>query len=119
MPVKNLNNYQKLCRKTAKKFNSKEKEILTWGLGLTGEAGDVAGCIKKTFAHDNDQRAGIRENIGDMMWYAAMICNFFGWKLEDVLGDNIKKLTKRYSCGQFTTKHARRKGMRVDWNEKQ
>lgn len=118
MSAKNLTNYQKLCRRTAKKFDSKEKEILTWGLGLTGEAGDVAGCIKKTFAHDNDQRTGIRENIGDMMWYAAMICNFFGWELQDVLEDNIKKLVKRYPRRQFTTKHARRKGTRVDWNEK-
>lgn len=118
MSINNLTDYQKLCRRTAKKFNSKDKEILTWGLGLAGEVGDVAGCIKKTFAHDNDQRIGIRENIGDMMWYTAMICNFFDWDLQDVLEENIKKLAKRYPRGKFTTKHARRKGTRVDWNEK-
>jgi len=71
-PNSNLKEYQSLCKATAKKFETPEKEILTWGLGIAGEAGDVASCIKKTFAHDNDQRAGIRENIGDALWYSRM-----------------------------------------------
>ena len=92
-----LSEYQKLANKTAKKdFGSKEEEIFCWGLGITGEAGDVASCIKKTFAHKKDVREGIRENLGDMMWYAAMICNFFGWNLQEVLEENIVKLKKRY-----------------------
>lgn len=55
-----LKEYQKLCRETAKKFDDKDKEILSWGLGIVGEDGDVAGCIKKTFSHGNDQREGSR-----------------------------------------------------------
>ncbi len=112
-----LAEYQLLCKATAKKFDSPEKEILTWGLGITGEAGDVASCIKKTFAHDNDQRAGIRENIGDALWYAAMICNFFGWNMQDVLNENIAKLKARYPAG-FTIPDAKRNGTRIDWNKK-
>ena len=113
--LKNLKEYQKLCKKTAQKFRDKEKEILTWGLGIVGEAGDVAGCIKKTFSHKNDQKKGIRENIGDALWYAAMICNYFDWNLDEVLNENIQKLRKRYPKG-FTKKDAKRKG--IDWNEK-
>src|SRR3989339_1568534 len=90
-----LNEYQSICKATAKKFDTPEKEILTWGLGITGEAGDVASCIKKTFAHDNDQKAGIRENIGDTLWYSAMICNFFGWELQEIMQENLEKLRKR------------------------
>ena len=112
-----LKEYQVLCKATAKKFDSPEKEILTWGLGITGEAGDVASCIKKTFAHDNDQRAGIRENIGDAMWYAAMICNFFGWDMQEVLDENVAKLKKRYPQG-FTIPDAKRNGTMIDWNKK-
>lgn len=114
---KTLQEYQKFCQSTAKKFDPAEKEILTWGLGIAGEAGDVASCIKKTFAHDNDQRAGIRENIGDMMWYAAMICNFFGWDMQEVLEENIKKLKKRYPKG-FTTEQAKRNNTMIDWSKK-
>lgn len=115
--VSSLAEYQKLCKKTAKKFKSREKEILTWGLGIAGEAGDVASCIKKTFAHNNDQKEGIKENIGDTLWYVAMICNFFGWELGDILDENTKKLLKRYPKG-FNIKKAKRKGKMVDWNKK-
>jgi len=65
--IKNLKEYQKLYKTTAQKFKDKEKEILIWGLGICGEAGDVAGRIKKTFSHKNDQISGIRENIGDTL----------------------------------------------------
>jgi len=115
--VLNLKEYQKLCKTTARKFNNKEIEIFTWGLGIAGEAGDIAGCIKKTFTHSNDQRNGIRENIGDTLWYAAMICNYFNWNLDEVLEENIKKLKTRHPKG-FTLKTAGRKGTRIDWNEK-
>lgn len=111
-----LKKYQKLCKKTAKKFKTRELEILTWGLGIAGEAGDVASCIKKTFAHDNDQREGIRENIGDVMWYVAMICNFFSWDMQKVLNENIKKLKKRFPAG-FTIENAKRSNTKIDWNK--
>ncbi|MFH1290529.1 MAG: nucleoside triphosphate pyrophosphohydrolase family protein, partial [Nanoarchaeota archaeon] len=115
--MSSLKEYQDLCKLTAKKFETREKEILTWGLGIAGEAGDVAGCIKKTFAHDNDQREGIKENVGDTLWYAAMICNFFDWDMQEILDNNIKKLKERYPEG-FTTEDASRENTRVDWNEK-
>ena len=112
-----LKDYQKLCKLTAKKFTDPALEISTWGLGIAGEAGDVASCIKKTFAHNNDQRAGIRENIGDTLWYAASICNFFGWDMQEILNENVAKLKKRFPNG-FTAKEAGRGGTMVDWNEK-
>lgn len=114
----NLNEYQKLCKTTAKnEFDTPNEEIMSWGLGIAGEAGDVAGCIKKTVAHKNDQIAGTKENIGDTLWYAAMICNFYGWDFQDVLEENITKLKARYPNG-FTHKDASRNNTRVDWNEK-
>ena len=118
MEKQSLKGYQALCKLTAAKFKTDEHEILTWGLGITGEAGDVASCIKKTFIHKNDQKVGIRENIGDTMWYMAMICNFFGWDFQEILEENIKKLRKRYPQGFFTEKDAGRNGTMVDWNKK-
>lgn len=111
----NLKDYQELAKLTAKKFDNPEIEIATWGLGITGEAGDVASCIKKTFAHKNDVKDGIRENLGDMFWYSAMICNFFGWDMEEVLKQNLDKLKQRYPQG-FTIEHARRDGSMIKWS---
>lgn len=112
-----LKKYQKFCITTASKPKDKIIEIFDWGLGIAGEAGDVASCIKKTFAHKNDQKKGIRENIGDTMWYIAMICNYFGWDLKSILKENMAKLKKRYPKG-FVYKNARRNGTKIDWNEK-
>lgn len=95
-----LNDYQKLAKITAKTdFGSSTEEIMCWGCAVSGEAGDIASCIKKTFAHKKDVKDGIKENIGDMMWYAAMICNFFGWDMNEVLNQNIEKLKKRFPEG--------------------
>jgi NTP pyrophosphatase (non-canonical NTP hydrolase) len=113
-----LREYQKACDLTAKKdFPSRTEEIFNWGLGISGEAGDVASCIKKTFAHDNDQRTGIKENIGDTLWYAAMICNFFKWDMQEVLEENLAKLKERFPQG-FNPRDAGRGGTMVDWGEK-
>ncbi|MEA3272636.1 MAG: nucleoside triphosphate pyrophosphohydrolase family protein [Patescibacteria group bacterium] len=112
-----LKQYQEFCKQSAKKIENSKEEIMTWGLGISGEAGDVASCIKKTFAHDNDQRAGIRENIGDTLWYTAMICNYFGWDLGEILDENTEKLRKRFPAG-FTTKDAGRGGTMVDWSKR-
>lgn len=112
-----LEEYQSLCKLTAKRFRNNERAILTWGLGIAGEAGDVASCIKKTVIHKNNQKEGIKENIGDTLWYAAMICNHFGWDLQDILEENTNKLQKRYPKG-FTHTNAKRGGSRIDWNTK-
>ena len=94
-----------------------EKQIMVWGLGVAGEAGDLAGCIKKTVGHKNDQITGIRENLGDTMWYIAEICNFYHWDLNEILSENVSKLKKRYPKG-FDAKLVKRDGKRIDWNEK-
>ena len=112
-----LKEYQELCKKTAKtNFKSSTEEIMTWGLGIAGEAGDVASCIKKTVIHKNDQIQGIRENLGDTMWYLCMICNYYNWDLRDLLQENVDKLEKRYPTG-FTYKDAQRNNTKIDWNE--
>ena len=111
-----LNKYQKWAEGMAKKdFGSREEEIFCWCLGLTGEAGDVASCVKKTFAHKKNVKDGIRENLGDMMWYAAMICNFFGWDFSEVLEENMRKLKERYGDAGFNYKSVDRE--MIKWSE--
>jgi len=112
-----LKQYQELCKLTAKKnFKTEDEEISSWGLGVTGEAGDVASCIKKVCYHKNlSVKEGIKENLGDMMWYAVMICNFYGWDFSQILNENIRKLRERYPNG-FTEKNAQRNGSMLKWS---
>jgi len=110
-----LAEYQNLCARSAAKYDDQEKEIMVLGLGIAGEAGDVAGCVKKTIGHKDEQIAGIKENLGDTAWYIAMICNHYGWSMDEVLTENIDKLKKRYPKG-FTAEDAQASKHR-DWNE--
>lgn len=113
----NIKEYQELCKTTARKCESDELEICNWGLGLVREAGDVASCIKKVVFHKNETiKDGIRENIGDMMWYTAMICNFYGWNLDEILNENLEKLKKRYNSGGFSLKEAQRGETMKKWS---
>ncbi len=113
----NIKEYQEACKKTAKKGESRKMEICNWGLGIVGEAGDVASCIKKDIFHENSKvREGIKENVGDMMWYIGMICNFYGWSLDEILSENLEKLEKRYASGKFSLEEAQRNGTMKKWS---
>lgn len=68
--------------------------------GLTGEAGEFAGEVKKAMRDDSglitvSRQDKLFEELGDICWYVAMACNELGFKLEDVMNHNIAKLASR------------------------
>jgi len=73
-------------------------------LGLAGETGEVCDKIKKVIRDDNglfseETRAGLKLELGDVLWYLAAICSTLDFTLEDVMEANIAKLTDRASRG--------------------
>lgn len=70
------------------------------GLGLTGEAGEVADHIKKHIGHGHDLDQGkMVSELGDVLWYLSMICTRIGVTLDMVAATNIAKLAARYPEG--------------------
>ena len=69
-------------------------------LGLTGEAGEVADLVKKFLfqGHDLD-REHIIEEVGDVLWYCALIADSCGTNLDHVMQTNVDKLSLRYPDG--------------------
>lgn len=88
----NLNSYQKEAFKTAK---NSAQNLNYMVLGLTSEAGEVAGKLKKHI-RDNvfDKKAFLAE-VGDVLWYIAGICSVCDVDLENVAKENINKLIDR------------------------
>lgn len=81
-------------------------ELLNGVLGLTGEAGEVADLVKKGIFHQKGiDETHLEKELGDVMWYVAMICNACDWNLDDVLETNVEKLKARYPDG-FDAKRA-------------
>jgi NTP pyrophosphatase (non-canonical NTP hydrolase) len=66
-------------------------------LGLAGEAGEVANKVKKLL-RDGDTpelRIKILDEMGDVLWYAAILADELGTDLNVIALDNLKKLRDR------------------------
>ena len=74
--------------------------LLNGCLGLTGEAGEFCDMVKKWVFHEkNVDIDHMKKEIGDVMWYVAMICHSMDWKLDEILQMNVDKLKARYPEG--------------------
>lgn len=95
-----IKEYQERSKRTLNKELSIQEVLGNMGLGLTGEAGEVADIIKKHLYQGHDLNIeDIKDELGDVMWYIANLCTACGLDLEDVLEHNVEKLTKRFPDG--------------------
>jgi len=81
--------------------------LLYTTIGLTGEAGELANKVKKILRDDNgiiseERKIAIAEEIGDTLWYCAMICDELGLRMAKVANDNITKLANRKFLGKIS-----------------
>ena len=79
----------------------KEKALEYLTLGLTGEAGEIANKVKKLI-RDGADREGYHERLnqigyelGDVMWYCAMLAKEVDMNLGRIMEDNLDKLADR------------------------
>ena len=94
-----LNAYQIASRKTWSLIKT-DHPIVYPTLGLTNEAGEVAGKIKKIFRDRNGiisdaDREALKYELGDVLWYLAQICTELDLTLEEVARANLTKLSDR------------------------
>ena len=78
-----------------------DKNLLLNGvMGLNGEAGECIDLVKKHLfqGHELDCDA-LLDELGDVLWYAAITCESIGITLDDVMAHNVNKLRKRYPDG--------------------
>ena len=74
--------------------------------GLATEAGEFTDALKKHIFYGKElDLVNLAEEVGDILWYAALACNTLGVSLEEVMEKNIKKLQKRYP-EKFTKENA-------------
>ena len=77
----------------------KEKALEYLALGLTSEAGEVAGKVKKLIRDGKGDKKAIASEIGDVLWYCAMLAKETKVPLNDIMKDNLKKLYSRKERG--------------------
>ena len=96
--ISDLDMYQQVAKTTA--IYPREQAIIYPTLGLTGEAGEVANKVKKIIrdgSNKNDDRmvSEIKSEIGDCLWYIAVLASDFNIKLSDIASTNLEKLANR------------------------
>ena len=87
-----LSQYQAKAKETAIYPEDKALEYLA--LGLTGEAGEVANKVKKVI-RDGSSPDNIIHELGDVLWYLAMLSTELGYSLDTIADKNLWKLANR------------------------
>ena len=99
-----FNEYQKWALKTA--IYPENLRIMYPALGLAGEVGEVAEKVKKIYRDKDgligtETRVALQQEIGDVLWYTAVLAADLDLYLEDVAKSNIEKLKSRKKRGKL------------------
>ena len=99
-----LNEFQQRALSTA--IYPRESKIIYPVLGLTGESGECADKVKKVIRDNNgdfteEKRRELALEIGDCLWYCAVLAKDLGYDLETIGEMNNAKLNSRKERGQL------------------
>lgn len=91
--------YQRAALRTARDKDAPD-EFMHLVLGLVGEAGEIAEKVKKLVRDKNGDvaqldRDDMAAELGDVLWYAAVLANFLDLSLDDIAQRNVDKLADR------------------------
>lgn len=96
----NANEYQNLAMRTSGKYDTVEDGLLNGILGLIGESGEVVDHIKKVIFQGHELNTDlITEELGDILWYVALLSDGISVPLDVIMEENIAKLKRRYPDG--------------------
>jgi NTP pyrophosphatase (non-canonical NTP hydrolase) len=96
--------YQKQAQMTVLSSGDELKDIMHWVLGITGESGEIAEKVKKIIRDKDgvftkDDKTEIAKEIGDVLWYLAILAEQLGASLDQVAVLNLNKLKSRKDRG--------------------
>jgi NTP pyrophosphatase (non-canonical NTP hydrolase) len=92
--------YQALARRTISAPLDQRERLTMTALGLMGEAGECGEAIKKHVYHGHPlDREALAKEIGDVLWYVAMLADSCDLDLGSIAAGNIAKLRARYPEG--------------------
>tara|TARA_X000001382_G_scaffold66293_2_gene46034 strand:- start:7979 stop:8353 length:375 start_codon:yes stop_codon:yes gene_type:complete len=92
--------YQSKAKETAIFPRDKALEYLS--LGLVGESGEIANKIKKIIRDNipsSNWKTDLPNEIGDVLWYCAMLADYLDSDLGKIMENNLEKLQSRKKRG--------------------
>ncbi len=78
-----------------------------YAMGVAGEAGEVVEKWKKIVAYKDGQvsdedLAELAKELGDVVWYIAVMAHSLGLSFDDIMARNVEKLKSRKARGVIT-----------------
>jgi len=94
--------YQQMALQTA--VYPQKWQVVYPALKLAGEAGEVAEKIGKALRDkegviDLELNQKLKLELGDVLWYVAVLARDLGWSMQDIMVANIMKLAGRQERG--------------------
>tara|TARA_B110000263_G_C15026999_1_gene382215 strand:- start:28 stop:435 length:408 start_codon:yes stop_codon:yes gene_type:complete len=78
-------------------------QLLTASIGMQAESGEFSEVLKKVIFQgkewNEENKFHMMRELGDVLWYWVQGCMALGYTPEEVLEENIRKLSKRYPQG--------------------
>ena len=101
----NFTDYQQKAKATAK-YPVIGHGVIYPTLGLTNEAGEVSGKIKKVFRDKDgviseETREALKAELGDVLWYLSQVATELNLSLDEIAEYNIAKLLDRQARGKI------------------
>lgn len=98
------NKYLELSDRTCKHIpaegvviDPKTYDLMHAAIGISGEAGEFLDSVKKTFIYNKPfDVEHAKEEIGDILWYISLALRTMDVSFEQVMEENINKLSLRY-----------------------
>lgn len=76
---------------------------LHMAIGASGEAGELLDAIKKACIYRKPlDVANVREECGDILFYVTGLLDSIGCNLDEVISENMAKLSTRYASMAFS-----------------
>jgi NTP pyrophosphatase (non-canonical NTP hydrolase) len=99
-----MDEYQEAARRTA--IYGDGFAVIYPALGLASEAGEVAGKVKKVLRDrqgdfDPSSIEAIKDELGDVLWYVAILAADLGLSLHEIAAQNVEKLRSRMERGRL------------------
>ncbi len=95
-----MDTYQEQAKATAVYPDDKADQYLI--AGLAGEVGELASIFAKVWRGDGNLKfPHAAAELGDVLWFVAMLAKELGYDLSDVAQNNLNKLADRANRGKL------------------
>jgi len=76
-----------------------ERDLNIMSLGLAEETGEVMAILKRRIRDGKFDELSLKKELGDVVHYWAMLCNYFGIEPSEIIALNIEKINDRRARG--------------------